>query len=107
MSDVQLDLFDSSYYEPKNENSIDGLVSSVNTETAIEKVLMLIIKKMGRYIGEDNRKRIILSSLYTLHRDTDEITFDKILNSHIHDFNLKDNEWNDYYSQRRPSRRRR
>ena len=107
MSDVQLDLFDSSYYEPENEDAINGLVSSGNTETAIEKMLMLIIKKMGRYIGESNRKRIILSSLYTLHRDTDEITFDKILNAHIHDFNLKDNEWDDYYSQRRATRRRR
>ena len=100
MSDVQLDLFDSLYFESEDEKSN---VSSIVTE----KLLMLIINKMGRYIGESNRKRVILSSLYTLHRDTDEITFDKILSSHLHDFNLKDNEWDDYYTQRRPSRRKR
>lgn len=100
MSDVQLDLFDSLYFESEDEKSN---VSPIVTE----KLLMLIIKKMGRYIGESNRKRVILSSFYTLRRDTDEITFDKILSSHLHDFNLNDNEWDDYYTQRRPSRRRR
>ncbi len=118
MSDVQLDLFDMPYVdtrselEKENERLKDALMSYTFGEdisSATEKLLMLIIKRMGRYLGENNRRRIILSSFYTLYKDKDidEMTFENVLNSHIHDFNLMCHDWDDYYAERRPSRRMR
>ncbi len=119
MSDGQLYLFDAlgneyvdtrSELEKENDELKNTLMSYVlddNTSAATEKLLMLIIKKMGRYLGEDNCRRIILSSFYTLHKDTDEMIFENVLNSHIHDFKLMCHDWDDYYAGRRGSRRRR
>ncbi len=116
MSDVQLDLFDAPYFDSRSEiekeneelrNTLMGYVVSDDASNATEKLLMLIIKRMGRYISKSNRNRIILSSFYTLHKNTDEQTFENLLNSYIHDFNLKNHDWDDYYAQRRSSRRRR
>lgn len=116
MSDVQLDLFDMPYVdtrselEKENERLKDALMSYTfgdDISSATEKLLMIIVKRMERYLGENNRKRIILSSFYTLHKDVDEMTFENVLNSHIHDFNLMCHDWDDYYAQRRHSRRSR
>ncbi len=119
MSDEQLYLFDAlgneyvdtrSELEKENErlkDLLDSYVYGGDESIATEKVLMLMIKRMSRFLSESNRKRIILSSFYTLYRETDEQTFENVLNSHIHDFNLMCHDWDDYYAQRRPSRRRR
>ncbi len=107
MSDVQLDLFDNAYFDTESEKENLDYIVSDDASDATEKLLMLIIKRMGRYLGEDNRRRIILSSFYTLHKDTDDMIFENVLNSRIHDFNLKDHDWDEYYAQRRSSRRRR
>ncbi len=100
MSDGQLYLFDSSYFE-ENSNHDSNACSS-----AAEELLMLVIKRMGRYISACDRKRIILSSLYTLHRNTDEMIFRNVLNDYIKDLDLRSYDWDDYYAARKSSRRR-
>ncbi len=116
MSDVQLDLFDMPYVdtrselEKENERLKDDLMSYTFGEdisSTTEKLLMLIVKRMGRYFSESKRKSIILGAFYTIHRETDGQTFENVINSIIHDFDLMCHDWDDYYAQRRHSRRRR
>ncbi len=119
MPDVQLDLFESymadyvdtrSDLEKENEELKSTLMSYIcsdDASAATEKFLMIVVKRMGRYLSERNRKRIILSSFYTLYRETDEQTFYNVLNPIIHKLDLRCYEWDDYLAERMKTRRRR
>lgn len=120
MYDGQPDLFDifneeyvdtRSELEKENESLKDllmGYAMSNDVDNATDKLLKLIVKRMGRYFGENTRKRIILSSYYTVHKDIDdEMIFANFLNSTIHDFDLMCHDWDDYYAQRKSSRKKR
>ena len=112
----QLDFLDTLDYEPRSglekenedlKNLLMGYISSDDSSAATEKFLMLVVRKMSRYLSDSNRKRIILSSFYTLHNDVDESTFENVLNEHIHEFDLKCNDWDEYYAERKGARRKR
>ena len=112
----QLDFFDSLYPDSRSElekeneelkNLLMGYASDDAASAATEKLLMNIVRKMGRFLSDSNRKRIVLSSFYTLNRSTDEATFENVLNARIHDFNLRCHDWDEYYAERKSSRRRR
>ncbi len=122
MYDEQPDLFDvlkadmdkyvdtRSELEKENERLKDLLTSYVcggDESVATEKFLLLVVKRMGRYLSESNRKRIILGAFYTLYRETDEVTFDNVLNPIIHELDLRCYEWDDYLAKRLSSRKRR
>ena len=113
----QPDLFDSLYpefertdLEKKNEelrNLLMDYACSDDTSAASMKFLMLVVKRMERYLSENSRRRIVLSSLYTLHNDVDETTFGNVLNDYIHEFGLRCHDWDEYYAERKKLRRRR
>ncbi len=115
--DGQLDLFDSvccelerTDLEKENEelkNLLMGYACSDDTSAASNKFLMIVVKRMERYLSENSRHRIVLSSLYTLHHDVDETTFENVLNTFIHEFGLMCHDWDEYYAERKSSRRRR
>lgn len=119
MHDKQLYLFDAlgneyvdtrSDLEKENERLKDLLNSYVyggDASAATEKFLMLVVKRMGRYLSDRNRKRIILSSFYTLYRESDEQTFYNVLNPIIHKLDLRCYEWDDYLAERMKTHRRR
>ena len=96
--------------EKENEelkNLLMGYACSDDTSPASNKFLMLVVKRMQRYLSESSRRRIVLSSFYTLHNDVDETMFENVLNDYIHEFGLKCHDWDDYYAERKGTRRRR
>lgn len=117
MTGGQLDLFDMFYEEPTPQSELEeeverlkallqGYVMDENTSVAGEKLLMIIVKRMGRYLSESKRRQIILSSFYTLCKDTEESIFEDVLNSYIHAFDLKCHDWDEYYAERKGQRPR-
>ena len=115
--DEQPDLFDSvccelerTDLEKENEelkNLLMGYTCADDTSTASRKFLMLVIKRMERYLTTSRKQKIVLSSLYTLHNDVDDTTFENVLNDYIHEFGLKCHDWDEYYAERKGTRRRR
>ncbi len=82
-------------------NLLESYALSYDTDIASEKFLRLVIKRMSRHLGDSTRRKIFLSSLYTIRRDTDETTFENVMNTYIHVFGLKCHDWDDYYAARK------
>ncbi len=87
-------------------NLLTSYALGYDTDVTSEKFLRLVIKRMSRYLNDSTRRKIILSSLYTIKRDTDETTFENVLNTYIHDFDLKCHDWDVYYAERKGYSRR-
>ena len=109
-----MDLFEFADKEEEKKKSeleelravVESYALSYDTDVASEKFLHLVVKRMGRHLTESSRRRIILGALYTIRRETDETTFENVLNAYIHDFDLRCHDWDVYYAERmRYSRR--
>ena len=109
-----MDLFEfADKEEAKKRNELEELRAvvesyalSYDTDVASEKFLHLVVKRMGRHLTESSRRRIILGALYTIRRETDEATFENVLNTYIHDFDLRCHDWDVYYAERKGYNRR-
>ena len=109
-----MDLFEfADKEEAKKRNELEELRAvvesyalSYDTDVASEKFLHLVVKRMGRHLTESSRRRIILGALYTIRRETDEATFENVLNTYIHDFDLRCHDWDVYYAERKGYTRR-
>ena len=109
-----MDLFEfADKEEAKKRNELEELRAvvesyalSYDTDVASEKFLHLVVKRMGRHLTESSRRRIILGALYTIRRETDEATFENVLNAYIHYFDLRCHDWDVYYAERKGYTRR-
>ncbi len=104
-----MDLFEYAEKEHESEKSeveelrslLESYTLGYDTDVMSKKFLLLVVKRMSRYLCESTRRKIILGSLYTIRRETDETTFENVLNTYIHDFDLRCHDWDVYYAERK------